>query len=944
MTRSSARITADPDGREHGPHRLLGRRQTVGVVDDACGEAKTHWFAQRKWRVPAKAVALIYLTLVAYAAVTDHGIGPPGDYTPVERAAYKVLDTHCARCHEPGRQVEYWKDPPRFDVLDLRRLARDRSLVTPGDPGASLIRTAMGPTSKEQMPLDCRIDGTCEAPTKDELAQIDAWIKSLAPVASPAVTSAQAAGPAYALPVDASAEAKAAYEVFATHCARCHQEGRLTPGREGAGPLGFILELDSLANSRFVKRGKNLDESKIYSVLGKGAIRRMPADGETQGYPSDQEIERVGAWILSLATEQREFVSLAEQHGLARNDLNDLSDPDLQQQTRYLSLRIPHNDTDDVSAAKLKGFRTATLKLLNALSWDPMPFQFRPVRGDERQILIPIRLPELDWTAGTWRLLEQQYPHGFTSTSDDALRQIQEMTGASVPIIRADWFAAHASVSPLYYEILELPDTLDALTSMPRVDIDMRRNITNYEVIRAGFQDSGVSKNNRLIERHSLARGGFFWTSYDFAGNEGKQSIFEFPLGPPSTFPENEEFEFQHDGGESIFTLPNGFHAYYLNAADGARIDVGPNEIVHDKHVTVRTGEVVNAISCMNCHSRGMILNEDKVRTSALDRPRFRNQWHRISALYPGADKVAEILASDERNFLEAMQRAGLDPTETVGPHEPIRGLFMYYNDDDVDFARVANELGLTEAQLSDGIGAGGRQLFGFLGRVKRSPAARDAWNALYAIALEALTVYEPMVACHQGDQRGGVLPYSVRQLSGCSEPARDTDAISLPAASRALTVYTDRSSYGVGDRVRIFVEPRTTCRLTLINVDDDGDYCLLFPHAVFADDPLRAGEQFVYPPRGFITAEEVGTETVLALCNASPETLDADRLDTTAVSCGARQPALPPEEIARIVYRTLALDVTTGKTSTDVGGTYQALSSYNPDVVQAQIRYEVTP
>ena len=941
MTRSSARITADPDGREHGPHRLLGRRQTVGVVDDACGEAKTQWFAQRKWRVPAKAIALIYLTLVAYAAVTDHGIGPPDDYTPVERAAYKVLDTHCARCHEPGRQVEYWKDPPRFDVLDLRRLARDRSLVTPGDPGASLIRTAMGPTSKEQMPLDCRIDGTCEAPTKDELAQIDAWIESLAPVASPSVTSAQAAGPAYALPVDASAEARAAYEVFATHCARCHQEGRLTPGREVAGRLGFILELDWLSDSRFVKRGKNLDESRIYNILGKGGIPPMPKDGETQGYPSDQEIERVGSWILSLATEQRVFVSLAEQHRLARNDLNDLNDTDLQQQTRYLSLRIPHNDSE-VSAAKLKRFRTGALKLLNALSWDAIPFRSRPVRGDDQQILIPVRLPELDWTADTWELLEQHYPHGFTSTSDVALRQLREMTGASVPIIRADWFAAHASVSPLYYEILELPDTLDALTSMPRIDIDMRRNIRNYEVIRAGFQVSGVSKNNRLIERHSLARGGFFWTSYDFAGNEDKQSIFEFPLGPPSTFRENEEFEFQHDGGESIFTLPNGFHAYYLNAADGARIDVGPNNIVVDKHFTVPTGEVVNAISCMNCHSRGIILSEDEVRKNALESPRFLLQQQRISALYPGAEQVIETLKSDEMNFLRALEKAGLDPTEVAGAQEPIRDLFTYYEDDLVGFARVANELGVTEEKLSDQLGAGGRRLFGFLERVKRTPSARDAWNALYPIAMRSLTVYEPMVACPR-DDRGGVLPYSARQLSGCPEPDQDTDA-GGPRPSRALTVYTDRSSYGVGDRVRIFVEPRTTCRLTLINVDDDGDHCVLFPHAVFADDPLRAGEQFVYPPRGFITAEEVGAETVLALCNASRETLAADRLDTTAVSCGARQPALSTEEIARIVYRTLALDVTTGETSSDVGGTYQALSSYNSDVVQAQIRFEVTP
>ena len=41
------------------------------------------------------------------------------------------------------------------------------------------------------------------------------------------------------------------------------------------------------------------------------------------------------------------------------------------------------------------------------------------------------------------------------------------------------------------------------------------------------------------------------------------QSLFEHPLGPGGTD------GFKHDGGEAIFSLPNGFQAYYLNTADG---------------------------------------------------------------------------------------------------------------------------------------------------------------------------------------------------------------------------------------------------------------------------------------------------------------------------------------------------------------------------------------
>ena len=69
-----------------------------------------------------------------------------------------------------------------------------------------------------------------------------------------------------------------------------------------------------------------------------------------------------------------------------------------------------------------------------------------------------------------------------------------------------------------------------------------------------------MSKNNRLIERHTIPTG-YFWTSYDFKGDRPKQSLFVHPLGPDGAD------GFKHDGGETIFSLPNGFQAYYLNTA-----------------------------------------------------------------------------------------------------------------------------------------------------------------------------------------------------------------------------------------------------------------------------------------------------------------------------------------------------------------------------------------
>ena len=94
--------------------------------------------------------------------------------------------------------------------------------------------------------------------------------------------------------------------------------------------------------------------------------------------------------------------------------------------------------------------------------------------------------------------------------------------------------------------------------------VDVEGDISRFIAKRAGFQNSGVSRNNRLIERHA-GHIGYFWTSYDFSGAHPKAGLFQFPLGPGG------EFGFQYDGGETIFSLPNGFQGYYLNTRKALR-------------------------------------------------------------------------------------------------------------------------------------------------------------------------------------------------------------------------------------------------------------------------------------------------------------------------------------------------------------------------------------
>ena len=60
------------------------------------------------------------------------------------------------------------------------------------------------------------------------------------------------------------------------------------------------------------------------------------------------------------------------------------------------------------------------------------------------------------------------------------------------------------------------------------------------------------------------------------AATAASRASYEHPLGPKG------KNGFEHDGGESIFSLPNGFQAYYLNTADGKTLDKGPTNIVRD--------------------------------------------------------------------------------------------------------------------------------------------------------------------------------------------------------------------------------------------------------------------------------------------------------------------------------------------------------------------------
>ena len=241
-----------------------------------------------------------------------------------------------------------------------------------------------------------------------------------------------------------------------------------------------------------------------------------------------------------------------------------------------------------------------------------------------------------------------------------------------------------------------------------------------------------------MIERHP-SRTGYFWTSYDFAGNRGKQSFFEHPLGPKG------ENGFEHDGGETIFSLPNGFQAYYLNTADGKKLDKGPTNIVRD--LSRKDLAVINGLSCMGCHDQGIRKAKDEVRDVVLSSKSFSRQTREaVEALYIPAERMDAILEADTKRFQNAMFRAGLDPSLKLYGLEMISALVQSY-EADVDLVQAAAEFGFNKNGFESAFVDADRKVRPMLRRLKQGTIPRDQFENSYREVARAITDFEEIQA-----------------------------------------------------------------------------------------------------------------------------------------------------------------------------------------------------
>ena len=475
--------------------------------------------------------------------------------------------------------------------------------------------------------------------------------------------------------------AQQAYAIFEQSCLNCH-------GEHGAFTEEIIIDHTALIETGAVIPGRPI-ESELYT--------RLLIDDDTKRMPLGQPelpaaaILTIGNWIQAGAPDWETtseadgtFITPKAMLESIENHVNSLAPFD-RTFARYFTMTHLYNAGETTEA--LHAYQRALSKLVNSLSWGRAVTI--PQAVDPEETIFYIDLRDYEWEIGTnrWTQIESVYPYGieFEAPTQTSLREkltnLREALACEVPFVHVDWFLATASLPPLYHDILGLPKTDRELEARLEVNVvENLRNAAGKRVWRAGFNNSGVSNHNRVVERHT-SRYGAYWKSYDFAASVGVRNIFTHPLS------------FTHDGGEIIFNLPNGLQAYYLADAGGRRLDVAPINIVSNLAASDPT--VRNGLSCIGCHTEGMKTFKDQVR--AVVRQNANPPFNKTRALSLYVDKatIDALVDEDTHRYRQALEATG----GVFGGIEPVQRFHEAFQRP-VDAAHAAASVGLETADF----------------------------------------------------------------------------------------------------------------------------------------------------------------------------------------------------------------------------------------------------
>lgn len=508
--------------------------------------------------------------------------------------------------------------------------------------------------------------------------------------------------------------AELARETLSRRCFSCH-------GANGTAKKNiFVLDRERLIASKAVTPGDT----------GSLLLRVVDSDQMPLGGPplTIEDKAKLRAWIAFgapawEAEPQRfapPFTSEREILARLRNDLLRASERD-RPYLRYFSLA--HLSNAGGSEAELAIHRAALAKLVNSLSWHRELTS--PIAIDEAKTLFRVDLRDFNWTASTWNLILALYPYGVRTPDSEILSRI---TGLNVPYVRADWFLATASVPPLYHELLGLPANARELEKL--LGVDAARDIEEEKnVARAGIRASGVSQNNRVLERH-VSPYGAYWKSFDFSDNLGEQNIFRDPI------------RLNPAGGEIIFSLPNGLQAYLVIDRFGRRLDAAPIAIVSD-HNNPEDPVIRNGRSCMSCHYEGVQSFKDDVRPVVSRMSVGFFERDKALALYPAQATLDVLIEKDRRRFASAVEQ--VSATALSAQSEPVNSAARRFNAE-LSTARAAAEAGLELGEFQRRLRSSGRLVATGFGQllVVDGGVKRDAWERSFGEVSRELGIGEP--------------------------------------------------------------------------------------------------------------------------------------------------------------------------------------------------------
>ena len=513
--------------------------------------------------------------------------------------------------------------------------------------------------------------------------------------------------------------AQEAYAIFQQSCLGCH-------GEHGAFSEDLIIDRAALiASGTIIPRNPNASEFLKRLIEDTPEKPRMP-----WGLPalSPDAIETIRLWIQAGAPNWEvqydvNFITTDAMLDTIEAHLETLLAFD-RPFARYFTLTHLYNAGESPEA--LNAYKIALSKLVNSLSWGVEVKNPKPI--DLQETIFYIDLRHYEWDRNeAWTQLEPEYPYQIEFDPETQAGLHEKLIGlrtemdCEVPFVHVDWFLATASLPPLYHDILDLPETDRELEQ--RLEVDVAGNLQSapgIRVWRAGFNESGVSNHNRVVERH-VSRYGAYWKSYDFAGSSGVKDILTHPL------------TFKHDGGEVVFNLPNRLQAYYISDASGNRINEAPIKIV--RNLAASDPVVRNGLSCIGCHTKGMQTFEDEVRAVVLRQPDTPAKAQALR-LYVEQSKMDALVAEDTRHYREALKKTG----GVFGGIEPVHRFYEAFQGP-LDAAHAAAAIGMETEVFLEKIGEspslrslGLSALESEGGNVKR-----DAWTSNFDDVIAAL-------------------------------------------------------------------------------------------------------------------------------------------------------------------------------------------------------------